>query len=145
MRTQEDSMPVLAIVGAGPGMGLAIAKTFGANGNKVGLLSRDSAKLHPLVAELAEHGIEAAAFALDVAVARSSRRKPLPKRILGHGLLLDAYNIDVRTLCAKVREDLGARQIPSPRSGRAATPRGWRRSGWKEPGPAGARAGMRRQ
>jgi len=29
-------MPVLAIVGAGPGMGLAIAKTFGANGYKVG-------------------------------------------------------------------------------------------------------------
>ena len=59
-------MPVLATVGAGPGMGLAIAETFGANGYKVGLLSRDSAKLHPLVAELAEHGIEAATFALDV-------------------------------------------------------------------------------
>jgi NADP-dependent 3-hydroxy acid dehydrogenase YdfG len=66
MRTQEESMPVLAIVGAGPGMGLAIAKTFGANGYKVGLLSRNPVKLQPLVAELAEHGIEAAAFALDV-------------------------------------------------------------------------------
>ena len=59
-------MPVLVIVGAGAGMGLAIAKTFGANGYKVGLLSRNSAKLQPLVAELAEHGIEAAAFAFDV-------------------------------------------------------------------------------
>jgi NADP-dependent 3-hydroxy acid dehydrogenase YdfG len=48
-------MPVLAIVGAGAGMGLAIAKTFGANGYKVGLLSRNSAKPQPLVAELAEH------------------------------------------------------------------------------------------
>jgi NADP-dependent 3-hydroxy acid dehydrogenase YdfG len=66
MRTQEDSMLVLAIIGAGPGMGLAIAKTFGANGYKIGLLSRDPAKLQPLVAELAEHGIGAAAFALDV-------------------------------------------------------------------------------
>jgi short-subunit dehydrogenase len=46
MRTREESMPVLAIVGAGPGMGLAIAETFGANGYKVGLLSRDPAKLH---------------------------------------------------------------------------------------------------
>jgi NADP-dependent 3-hydroxy acid dehydrogenase YdfG len=66
MRTQEDSMPVLAIVGAGPGLGFAIAKTFGANGYKVGMFSRNPAKLQPLVAELAEHGIEAAAFALDV-------------------------------------------------------------------------------
>jgi len=47
-------------------MGLAIAKTFGANGYKIGLLSRDPAKLQPLVAELAEHGIGAAAFALEV-------------------------------------------------------------------------------
>ena len=59
-------MPVLAIIRAGAGMGLAIAKTFGANGYKVGLLSRNPAKLQPLVAELAEHGLEAAAFALDV-------------------------------------------------------------------------------
>ena len=59
-------MPVLAIVGAGPGTVLAIAETFGANGRKVGLPSRNPAKLHTLVAELAEHGIEAAAFALDV-------------------------------------------------------------------------------
>jgi len=59
-------MSVLAIVGAGAGMGLVIAKTFGANGYKVGLLSRNPAKLQPLVAELAGPGIEAAAFALDV-------------------------------------------------------------------------------
>jgi NAD(P)-dependent dehydrogenase (short-subunit alcohol dehydrogenase family) len=36
MSIQEESMPVLAIVGAGPGMGFAIAETFGANGYKVG-------------------------------------------------------------------------------------------------------------
>lgn len=59
-------MPVLATDGTGAGIGLAIAETFGAHGHEVGLLSRDPAKLQPLVAELAEHGIEAAAFALDV-------------------------------------------------------------------------------
>ena len=38
---EEDTMPVIAILGAGPGMGLAIAKTFGARGYRVALLSRN--------------------------------------------------------------------------------------------------------
>jgi NAD(P)-dependent dehydrogenase (short-subunit alcohol dehydrogenase family) len=59
-------MPVIAIVGAGPGMGLAIAKSFGAQGYKAALLSRNPAKQEPLVAALAKEGIEAAAFAADV-------------------------------------------------------------------------------
>jgi NAD(P)-dependent dehydrogenase (short-subunit alcohol dehydrogenase family) len=59
-------MPVIAIIGAGPGMGLAIARTFGAQGYKVALLSRSPARLEPLVAELAGRGIEAAAFTADV-------------------------------------------------------------------------------
>jgi NAD(P)-dependent dehydrogenase (short-subunit alcohol dehydrogenase family) len=33
-------MSVIAIIGAGPGMGLAVAKTFGAYGYDVALLSR---------------------------------------------------------------------------------------------------------
>ena len=59
-------MPVIAIIGAGPGMGLAIARIFGAQGYKVALLSRSPAKLEPLVAELADQGIGAAAFTADV-------------------------------------------------------------------------------
>jgi NADP-dependent 3-hydroxy acid dehydrogenase YdfG len=59
-------MPVIAIIGAGPGMGLAIAKTFGANGFKVALLSRNPANLEPIVTELAKQGIEAAAFTANV-------------------------------------------------------------------------------
>jgi NAD(P)-dependent dehydrogenase (short-subunit alcohol dehydrogenase family) len=59
-------MPVIAIIGAGPGMGHAIARTFGAKGYKVALLSRNSAKQAPLVAALANEGIEAAAFRADV-------------------------------------------------------------------------------
>ncbi len=59
-------MSVIAIIGAGPGMGLAIAKRFGAQGYKVALLSRNPAKQEPLLTTLAEQGIEAAAFAADV-------------------------------------------------------------------------------
>ena len=59
-------MPTIAIMGAGPGMGLAIAQTFGKEGHQVALLSRTQAKLDPVVAELTDQGIEAAAFAADV-------------------------------------------------------------------------------
>ena len=62
----ESSQPVIAIVGAGPGMGLAIARIFGAHGFKVALLSRSVEKLAPLVAELAKQGVEAAAFQANV-------------------------------------------------------------------------------
>lgn len=59
-------MPTIAIVGAGPGLGLSIAKTFGANGFSVALLSRTQEKLDALATELNEAGIEAAGFAADV-------------------------------------------------------------------------------
>ena len=64
-------MSVLAILGAGQGMGQAIGKLFGKHGHKVALLSRDPAKLEPIVAELAAAGIEAAAFRADVTDAAS--------------------------------------------------------------------------
>lgn len=63
---REQSQPVIAIIGAGPGMGLGIAKVFGAHGFKVALLSRSPEKLKPLVAELAKEGVEAAAFCANV-------------------------------------------------------------------------------
>ena len=58
-------MPVIAILGAGPGMGLAIAKMFGRHDYRVALLSRDPARQAPLVTELATHGIVSAAFRAD--------------------------------------------------------------------------------
>ncbi|MFF9508715.1 SDR family NAD(P)-dependent oxidoreductase [Streptomyces sp. NPDC014724] len=60
-------MPTIAIVGAGPGLGLSIAKVFGGHGYDVALLSRTKDKLDSLVAELAETGITAEGFATDVA------------------------------------------------------------------------------
>jgi NAD(P)-dependent dehydrogenase (short-subunit alcohol dehydrogenase family) len=59
-------MPVISIIGAGPGMGLAIARTFGKQGYKVALVSRHPAKQDSLIAALANEGIEAAAFRADV-------------------------------------------------------------------------------
>lgn len=59
-------MPTIAIVGAGSGLGLSIAKTFGARGFSVALVSRTQEKLDALAAELTTAGIEAAGFAADV-------------------------------------------------------------------------------
>lgn len=64
-------MSVIAILGAGQGMGQAIGKLFGKQGYRVALLSRDPAKLAPVVAELAAAGIDAAAFRADVTDAAS--------------------------------------------------------------------------
>ncbi|MER5523333.1 SDR family NAD(P)-dependent oxidoreductase [Streptomyces sp. NPDC002677] len=58
-------MPTIAIVGAGPGLGLSIAKVFGGHGFDAALISRTKDKLDALVADLAEEGITAEAFPAD--------------------------------------------------------------------------------
>jgi NADP-dependent 3-hydroxy acid dehydrogenase YdfG len=59
-------MPVIAIVGAGPGLGLSIARRFGREGFAVALISRSAANLGSLTTELRRTGIEAAGFEADV-------------------------------------------------------------------------------
>ena len=59
-------MPAIAIVGAGSGMGLAIARTFGAHGFDIALIARNQATLDGLAATLDEERITAAAFPADV-------------------------------------------------------------------------------
>ncbi|GGN44394.1 SDR family NAD(P)-dependent oxidoreductase [Streptomyces fuscichromogenes] len=59
-------MSSIAIVGAGPQLGLAIARTFGAQGHDVALVSRNRDKLDDLVGKLTAEGITAAAFPADV-------------------------------------------------------------------------------
>lgn len=59
-------MPTLAVVGAGPGMGLAISKVFGRNGFQVALVARDQSKLDDLAAQLEAEGIPAAGFSADL-------------------------------------------------------------------------------
>jgi len=59
-------VPSIAIVGAGPGMGLAIARTFGSRGFDVALIARNRDKLGELVLRLGAEGITADAFPADV-------------------------------------------------------------------------------
>jgi NADP-dependent 3-hydroxy acid dehydrogenase YdfG len=59
-------MPTIAIVGAGPGLGASIAKTFGAHGFQVALIARHPEKLDTLAGRLAASGVNVARFAAEV-------------------------------------------------------------------------------
>lgn len=59
-------MPTIAIVGAGPGLGMSIARVFGARGFSVALVSRTQSRLDDLSAALASEGIQAQGFAADI-------------------------------------------------------------------------------
>ena len=59
-------MPTIAIIGAGPGLGAAVARRFGAEGFAVALISRDQVKLDGLAAQLEERGLVARGYAADV-------------------------------------------------------------------------------
>lgn len=59
-------MPTIAIVGAGPGLGAAVARRFGAEGFSVALISRDQAKLDALATRLQDGGLVARGYAADV-------------------------------------------------------------------------------
>ncbi|MBA4862009.1 SDR family NAD(P)-dependent oxidoreductase [Streptomyces sp. PSKA54] len=59
-------MTTFALVGAGPGLGLATARRFGAAGHSVALISRSAERLDSLTAELASDGIQARGFTADV-------------------------------------------------------------------------------
>ena len=56
----------IVIVGAGPNLGLAVARRFGREGFSVGLVSRTQAKLDDLRGQLEADGIDAAAEAADI-------------------------------------------------------------------------------
>jgi NADP-dependent 3-hydroxy acid dehydrogenase YdfG len=55
-----------ALIGAGPGLGLATARRFGTAGHTVALVSRNAQNLEELSAELVRDGIQARGFAADV-------------------------------------------------------------------------------
>ncbi|NGO07998.1 SDR family NAD(P)-dependent oxidoreductase [Streptomyces sp. HC44] len=59
-------MTTFALIGAGPGLGLATARRFGAAGHTVALISRGTEHLDDLTAELARDNIQARGFAADV-------------------------------------------------------------------------------
>jgi short-subunit dehydrogenase len=59
-------MTTIAIIGAGPGLGSAVARRFGREGYDVALVARDRARLDALAAELGAEGVTARGFAADV-------------------------------------------------------------------------------
>ena len=59
-------MSTIAIVGAGPGVGSAVARRFGREGFAVALISRTQAHLDALAAELSADGITVQGFPADV-------------------------------------------------------------------------------
>ncbi|MFW7414130.1 SDR family NAD(P)-dependent oxidoreductase [Demequina sp. SO4-18] len=59
-------MPTIAIVGAGPNLGGAVARRFGREGFSVALISRDLAKLDNLAEALEEEGVTAKGYSADV-------------------------------------------------------------------------------
>lgn len=67
-------MTTLAIIGAGSGLGAAVARRFGREGFSVALISRNQARLDALAAELTDEGVEAKGFTADVRDPASLRR-----------------------------------------------------------------------
>ncbi|MEU5308022.1 SDR family NAD(P)-dependent oxidoreductase [Streptomyces sp. NPDC021562] len=59
-------MSSVAIVGAGPGLGAAVARRFGREGFRVALVARDGGRLDALVRELSGLGVEARGYSADV-------------------------------------------------------------------------------
>ncbi|MBV1942193.1 SDR family NAD(P)-dependent oxidoreductase [Streptomyces sp. BV286] len=59
-------MTTFALIGAGPGLGLATARRFAAAGHSVALLSRNAQNLDDLAAGLARDGVQARGFPADV-------------------------------------------------------------------------------
>ncbi|WP_105033609.1 SDR family NAD(P)-dependent oxidoreductase [Cryobacterium aureum] len=59
-------MPVIAIIGAGPGLGAAVARRFGREGFSIALIARNQSKLDAMAAELTAAGFTASAYLADV-------------------------------------------------------------------------------
>ncbi|MFH9428413.1 SDR family NAD(P)-dependent oxidoreductase [Streptomyces sp. NPDC017615] len=59
-------MTTFAVVGAGPGLGLAAARRFGAAGHDIALIARDAGRLRSLADELGRDGVRARGFTADV-------------------------------------------------------------------------------
>jgi NAD(P)-dependent dehydrogenase (short-subunit alcohol dehydrogenase family) len=59
-------MPAIALVAAGPRLGLSLGKTFGGHGFDVALIARSPGRLSELTGKLAAEGVTAAGFPSDV-------------------------------------------------------------------------------
>lgn len=60
------SRKTVVVIGAGPGLGMSVARRFGAEGHAVALVSRTSTRHAGYLADLDGRGVQAAAFTADV-------------------------------------------------------------------------------
>ena len=81
---RSDRRLVLALVGAGPGLGAATARRFGAEGYGVGLVARDRARLSALAADLTHDGLDVAIATADAGRSEELRRA-LDQLAAAHG------------------------------------------------------------
>lgn len=88
-------MPLITIIGAGPGVSQGVAKLWGQNGYTIGLIARNEAKLQTQVQELADLDIRAC-YATGDATDPASLRKALDqiKQAAGAADVL-LYNVSV--------------------------------------------------
>ena len=85
---QKNPNETALVVGVGPGLGAALAKTFAAAGIDVAVASRNDEQLAPLAADIAKLGVNARAYACDVS-------KPEDVTLLFSGVEADMAPPDV--------------------------------------------------
>src|SRR6185295_7655594 len=111
------SSKICVVVGAGPGLGLAVAKRFGREGYLVALVARRADRLEEYRQELAKAGVEGRPFAADagdaaslttafeaicdslgdpeVLIYNAAVLKPGTPSTLAEGELVDAFRVNV--------------------------------------------------
>lgn len=67
------SKPLCVVIGAGPGVGIHVARRFGQEGFALALLARDAGRVDALAQGLVDEGMTARAFAADAAKPESLR------------------------------------------------------------------------
>ncbi len=84
--------PVIVIVGAGPGMGMAVARRFASAGYDVGLIGRDADKTEELATALEKDGAQVGWAAVDVADAAALT--DVLQRMTGHTGRIDVLLVN---------------------------------------------------
>jgi NADP-dependent 3-hydroxy acid dehydrogenase YdfG len=81
IQSKEPTVPVIAIIGAGPGLGAAVARRFGREGFSIALISRNQSKLDGMVEELEAIGLTARGYAAaELGPITTLQYSPLPSR-----------------------------------------------------------------
>src|SRR4051794_14132935 len=92
MDREPPQNPVLLVIGAGPGVGGAVARRFGRAGYDVALVSRDPGQLEELGGSLQGEGITAGWSDLDITDPEAFRAAV--DRFAAHGGRIDALHFN---------------------------------------------------